>query len=92
MTVQQQLEPTNLTNQAAQVIDHAVKTTHNAANLAVAGARDASQQLSEAARAASEAAVTYIRKEPLTAMLVSAAVGALLMGLVAAVRFSGRRD
>ena len=79
-------------NAVGKATDQAVKATQTAAHDALASARDMSQQLTNAAQSASDQAVTYIKKEPVTAMLVAAAVGAVLMGFVAAIRFSSNRS
>ena len=44
--------------------------------------RDSSQQLREKAQLASESTVAYVKDEPVKSMLIAAATGALLMGLV----------
>jgi len=43
---------------------------------------DASMQLRERALEASDAAVAYAKDEPMKALLIAAAAGALLMGLL----------
>lgn len=43
---------------------------------------DSTQQLRERAVAASEQAAAYARQEPVKALLIAAAAGALLMGLL----------
>ena len=83
-------DASGLVDQAANAADHAVRATQIAANDALVRARDMSHQISGAAHGASDTAATYIRQEPVTAILIAAAVGALLMGFVAAVRFTGR--
>jgi ElaB/YqjD/DUF883 family membrane-anchored ribosome-binding protein len=45
--------------------------------------RDTSQQLRERALRVSDSAVGYVKDEPIKAMLIAAATGALLMGIVA---------
>ena len=44
--------------------------------------RDSSQQLREQAAKASEMAVAYAKDEPIKALLIAAAAGALLMGML----------
>ena len=51
--------------------------------------RDTSQQLREKAMLATDSTVGYIKDEPIKSMLIAAATGALLMGLVS---MMGRRD
>jgi len=47
-----------------------------------AGARDVAQQMRQRALQASDKAAAYARDEPMRSLLVAAAAGALLMGLV----------
>ena len=54
-----------------------------AARRGIEAVRDTSQQLREKALRASDSAVGYVRDEPIKAMLIAAATGALLMGIVA---------
>ena len=44
--------------------------------------RDTSQQLRERAQQAQDMTVAYVKDEPIKAMLIAAATGALLMGLI----------
>ena len=53
--------------------------------------RDASAQLREKATQASDTTVEYVRQEPVKAMLIAAATGAVLMALVGLLARS-RRD
>ena len=92
VTPQTLAEATGLVDQVAHAADHAAKATQIAANDALTRARAMSQQFGDAARGASDTAVTYIKQEPVTAILIAAAVGALLMVYVAAVRFTGGRS
>ena len=60
-----------VTTGGSQMTDHAAEVF-----------RDTTQQLRERAQAAQEKAVAYARDEPVKALLIAAATGALLMGLV----------
>jgi len=53
-----------------------------AARRGMEAVRDTSQQLRERAQMATDTTVGYIKDEPIKAMLIAAATGALLMGLV----------
>jgi ElaB/YqjD/DUF883 family membrane-anchored ribosome-binding protein len=48
----------------------------------VAALRDGRQQLFDRANLASDATVSYIKDEPVKSMLIAAAAGAALMGLL----------
>jgi len=50
--------------------------------ISVASARDVAQQMRQRALQASDKAAAYARDEPMKSLLVAAAAGALLMGLV----------
>jgi ElaB/YqjD/DUF883 family membrane-anchored ribosome-binding protein len=52
--------------------------------------RDSSRQLREKALGASDSAVTYIKEEPVKAMLIAAATGAALMALLSLMARSRR--
>ncbi len=54
--------------------------------------RDGSQLVRNSARQASDSTVGYIRDEPVKAMLIAAATGAALMGLVSLMGRSRNRD
>jgi ElaB/YqjD/DUF883 family membrane-anchored ribosome-binding protein len=69
---------------ANQMIDHAAASTNHALGVAqrsVAAVRDSTQHLLDRAHQASDTTVTYIKGEPVKAMLIAAAAGAALMAL-----------
>ena len=53
-----------------------------AARRGIEAVRDTSQQLRERAQQAPDMTVAYVKDEPIKAMLIAAATGALLMGLI----------
>jgi len=70
-------------DQAAPLINRVSAQAEAAARRGMDAVRDTSQQLRERALCASDSAVGYVKDEPVKAMLIAAATGALLMGLVA---------
>lgn len=75
-----------LMDSAAQSLDHAIESTRRVAGdwaqQGVAGVREATHDLQDKARQASASTVHYIQHDPLKAMLMAAATGAVLMALV----------
>ena len=69
--------------QAAPLIGRVSSQAEAAARRGMEAVRDTSQMLRERAMRASDTAVGYVKDEPVKAMLIAAATGALLMGLVA---------
>lgn len=69
--------------QAAPLINRVSAQAESAARRGMDAVRDTSQHLRERALRASDSAVGYVKDEPVKAMLIAAATGALLMGLVA---------
>ena len=69
--------------QAAPLLNRVSSQAEAAARRGIDAVRDTSQQLREKAMRASDSAVGYVKDEPIKAMLIAAATGALLMGLVA---------
>lgn len=69
-------------DRAAAAADGATVQAAEAAQRAVSTLRDRSQRLLDRAQLAQEGTVTYIRDEPVKAMLMAAAAGAALMALV----------
>lgn len=69
--------------QAAPLIGRVSAQAEAAARRGLDAVRDTSQQLRDRAMRASDSAVGYVKDEPVKAMLIAAATGALLMGLVA---------
>jgi ElaB/YqjD/DUF883 family membrane-anchored ribosome-binding protein len=58
----------------------------------VAAVKESTQQLREKAVQASDTTVSYIRDEPIKAMLIAAATGAALMALVGLLGRSSRHS
>ena len=73
----------DLRGQAAPLLNRVSSQAEAAARRGIEAVRDTSQQLREKALRASDSAVGYVKDEPIKAMLIAAATGALLMGLVA---------
>jgi ElaB/YqjD/DUF883 family membrane-anchored ribosome-binding protein len=69
-------------DQATPLINRVSSQAEAAARRGIDAVRDTSQQLRERALRVSDSAVGYVKDEPLKAMLIAAATGALLMGLV----------
>lgn len=69
--------------QATPLISRVSSQAEAAARRGYEAVRDTSQALRERAVRASDSAVGYVKDEPVKAMLIAAATGALLMGLVA---------
>jgi ElaB/YqjD/DUF883 family membrane-anchored ribosome-binding protein len=76
----------DMANMAATALDQAgAQASQMATNYAKRGAdalRDGSHQLQERAQHAADTTTSYIKGEPVKAMLVAAATGAALMGLI----------
>lgn len=71
------------------------RATEQASALAHRGAdavRDSSRQLREKATHASDVTVNYIKDEPVKSILIAAATGAALMGIVSMMGRSRRHD
>jgi len=80
----------DLRGQAAPLLNRVSSQAEAAARRGIEAVRDTSQQLREKALRASDSAVGYVKDEPIKAMLIAAATGALLMGLVALLSRSSR--
>jgi ElaB/YqjD/DUF883 family membrane-anchored ribosome-binding protein len=78
-------------NQATPVLNRLATQAEAAARRSVDAVRDTSAQLREKATHASDTTVSYIRDEPVKAMLIAAATGAALMALIGLLNRS-RRD
>jgi ElaB/YqjD/DUF883 family membrane-anchored ribosome-binding protein len=70
-------------DQAAPLLNRVSSQAEAAARRGIEAVRDTSQQLREKALRASDSAVGYVKDEPIKAMLIAAATGALLMGIIA---------
>ena len=84
----------SITEQATQTADRAIQTTQRVANDAldslsssvhhgVDAVRDTSQRLRDGALRISDTGVNYIKHEPIKSVLMAAATGAALMGIIA---------
>jgi len=69
-------------NQAAPLLNRLSSQAEAAARRGADMVRDTSAQLRDRATAAQDTTVSYIRDEPVKAMLIAAATGAALMALV----------
>jgi len=67
---------------AAPVIDRLTSQAESAARRSLDAVRDTSAQVREKALRASDMTVGYIKDEPMKAMLIAAATGAVLMALL----------
>jgi X-X-X-Leu-X-X-Gly heptad repeat protein len=92
-----------MVNAAASSLSHAgEQASHLATDLATRGAQalrdgsnqlqDRASQLQHQAQRGAESTVTYIKEEPLKAMLMAAASGAVLMGLIGLISRTGHRN
>jgi ElaB/YqjD/DUF883 family membrane-anchored ribosome-binding protein len=75
----------DLRNQAAPLINRVTTKAEDVAKRGMEAVRESSQQLREKALRASDSTVAYVKDEPVKAMLIAAATGALLMALVSLV-------
>lgn len=69
-------------SQAAPMLSKVTSQAEAAARRGIDAVRDTSQQLRDKATQASDMTVAYVKDEPIKAMLIAAATGALLMGIV----------
>ncbi len=81
----------NLRDHAQPVIKRVGRQASELAQRSADAIRDGSQQLRDSARHASDRTVSYIRDEPVRSVLMAAAAGAALMGLVALLARSNDR-
>ncbi len=72
-------------SQAAPLINRVTAKAEDVAKRSMDAVRDGSQQLRERALRATDSTVAYVKDEPVKAMLIAAATGALLMALVSLV-------
>ena len=68
--------------QVAPMLSKVSSQAEAAARRGMDAVRDTSQQLREKAVHAQDVTVAYVKDEPVKAMLIAAAIGALLMGLI----------
>lgn len=69
-------------NQAAPLMNRVSAQAEAAAKRGIEVVRDSSQQLRERALRAGDQTVAYVKDEPVKSMLIAAATGAALMGLI----------
>lgn len=69
-------------SQAAPMLSKVSSQAEAAARRGIDAVRDTSQQLRDKAVQASDMTVAYVKDEPIKAMLIAAATGALLMGII----------
>lgn len=71
-----------LRDKAAPMLNRVSSQAEAAARRGMEAVRDTSQQLRERAAQAQDMTVAYVKDEPIKAMLIAAATGAVLMGLI----------
>lgn len=69
-------------DKAAPMLNKVTSQAEAAARRGMEAVRDTSQQLRERALQAQDMTVAYVKDEPIKAMLIAAATGAVLMGLI----------
>jgi ElaB/YqjD/DUF883 family membrane-anchored ribosome-binding protein len=69
-------------SKAGPMLNKVTSQAEAAARRGMDAVRDTSQQLRERAVQASDMTVAYVKDEPIKAMLIAAATGAVLMGLI----------
>lgn len=79
-------------SQAAPTINRLASQAEDAARRGMAAVKESTQQLREKAVQATDSTVTYIKDDPIKAMLIAAATGAALMALVSLMGRSSRND
>lgn len=79
-------------DQAAPLISRLSTQAEVAARRGVEAVRDTSAQLRDKAQQASDTTVSYIKDEPVKAMLIAAATGAALMALISLIGRSRNND
>jgi ElaB/YqjD/DUF883 family membrane-anchored ribosome-binding protein len=72
----------DLRHQVAPLLNRATEQASAFAHRGIDRVRETSQHLRANAVRASDGTVSYIKEEPIKAMLIAAATGALLMGLI----------
>ena len=82
----------DLREQASPMLNRATEQVSALAQRGVNTVRDTSQQLRDKALRASDSTVSYIKEEPVKAMLIAAATGAALMALVSLMGRASQRS
>ena len=87
-----QFDSKHAKNAAAPLISRLTAQAEAAARRGADVVRDTSAQLKEKASQAQETTVGYIQEEPMKAILIAAATGAALMGLISLMTRSSNDD
>ncbi len=82
----------DIRDQAAPMVNRAAEQASALAHRGADAVRESSRQLRERAAQASDTTVSYIKDEPVKSILIAAATGAALMGLVSMMGRSRGRD
>ena len=82
----------DLRHQATPLLNRATEQASAMAQRGMDAVRDGSQQLRDKALRASDGTVSYIKDEPVKAMLIAAATGAALMAMASLMSRSRNRD
>lgn len=82
----------DIRDQAAPMVNRATEQVSAIAHRSADAVRDSSRQLREKAMDASDKTVNYIKEEPVKSILIAAATGAALMGLMSMMSRSRNRD
>ena len=82
----------DIRDQAAPLVNRATEQASALAHRGADAVRESSRQLRDKAAHASDATVNYIKDEPVKSILIAAATGAALMGLVSMMGRSHHRD
>lgn len=82
----------DMRQQAAPLLNRATQQINALAQQGMDTVRDTSQQLRDQAIRATDSTVSYIKEEPVKAMLIAAATGAALMALLSLMSRSRDRD
>jgi ElaB/YqjD/DUF883 family membrane-anchored ribosome-binding protein len=72
----------DMRQQATPLLNRATQQVNTLAQQGMDTVRDTSQQLREQAIRAADSTVSYVKEEPVKAMLIAAATGAALMALI----------
>ena len=82
----------DIRDQAAPMVNRATEKVGELATRSADAVRESTRQLRQTAADASDATVNYIKDEPVKSILIAAATGAALMGLVSMMGRSRGRD
>ena len=82
----------DLRDQAVPALNRATEQASALAHRSLSSVREASQHLRDKAARASDSTVNYVRDEPVKAMLIAAATGAVLLALMSMLSHTRHRD